>query len=98
AMIPSRRFGDETRVLALEGIDTHRDPGIGKEPSVPQETKAESILSDHQLGRREQDLEPVGRRCRGLGRRAVALGVANGEESQRDRAGDDAFLYRRASV
>src|SRR5439155_8105631 len=54
-VVANGRFGDETRVLAFDGIDTHGDPGVGEQLSVLQEAEGQSILADEQLGRREQD-------------------------------------------
>ena len=97
-VVARRRFGDETRVLAFDGIDTHGDPGVGEQLSVLQEAEGQSILADEQLGRREQDLKAVCSRRGELGRRPVTLGEADGEESQRDRAGDEGRTPARPSL
>ena len=96
-VVASRRFSDETRVPVMDGIDPHGDPGIGEELPVLQEAEGEPILADHQLGRREQDLQPLRRRRGDLGRRPVTPGEADGEESQRDHAGDEGRAQARPS-
>ena len=96
-VIARRRLGDEMRVLALNGVDTHGDPGLGEEPSVLQQTEGQSIRADAELGRREQDLQPVGYGRGGLSGRPVTRGDADGEEPQRDRAADEGRAQARPS-
>ena len=85
------RFRREARRLVAEIVDPYGDARGVDECAALHESERESILADHQLRGRDQDLQRFGRQGSGLARRRpVTVGRAHRDEQpQRDHTRDD---------